>query len=208
MPIGLLGKKLGMTQIFDENGALIPVTLIQAGPCYVVRKRDIDKDGYEAVQLGFDEKPERLVNKPDLGNFQKAEVPPCRFLREFRGEESREFKVGETLNVGLFADGEIVDVIGTAKGRGFAGPLKRHNSSPGPKSHGSMYHRRAGSQGASSYPSRTWKGKKSAGRMGNNRVTIPNLKIVKCDAERNLLYVRGSIPGAPNGYVMVRKRKG
>lgn len=206
MALGLLGKKIGMTQIFDENGALIPVTLVLAGPCPVVQKRVMDKDGYEAVQIGFDEKPEARANRPENGHFAKAGAKPCRLLREFRGAETQELEVGQTLDIGLFGDGEHIDVIGTSKGRGFAGNLKRHNASPGPNSHGSMYHRRPGSMGGSSYPSRVFKGKKLPGHYGNSRITARNLEIVRRDAEKNLLFVRGSIPGANNSYVMLRKR--
>ncbi|MDK2973243.1 MAG: large subunit ribosomal protein [Candidatus Sumerlaeota bacterium] len=206
MPLGLLGKKLGMTQIFDESGSMIPVTVILAGPNFVVQKRNIERDGYEAVQLGFDERPERNVNKPDLGNFRKADAPPCYFLREFRGAETQTYEVGQKIGVcDVFEDGDRIDVIGTSKGRGFASVRKRHNSRPGPKSHGSMYHNRPGSGGASSYPSRTWKGKHNPGHHGTERVTAQNLRIVKRDPEKNILFVRGSVPGANNGYVMIRK---
>lgn len=207
MPLGLLGKKIGMTQIFDENGVLVPVTLILAGPCYVVQKRELERDGYEAVQIGFDEKSERRTIKPDLGHFRRSDVPPCYFVREFRGPESRELEVGQTLDVALFEDGEKVDVIGSSKGRGFQGTKKRFGTTPGPKTHGSMYHNRPGSSGASSDPSRVWKGKKNPGQMGNKRVTASNLVIVKRDPERNLLFVRGSVPGHNEAYVMVRKRR-
>ncbi len=206
MALGLLGKKIGMTQIFDENGVMIPVTLVVAGPCPVVQKRDLEKDGYEAVQIGFDEKAEKRANRPENGHFAKAGVKPCRIVREVRGEETKDLEVGQTLDLGLFEDGERVDVIGTTKGRGFAGVLKRHNASPGPNSHGSMYHRKPGSMGGSSYPSRVFKGKKLPGQYGNSRVTARNLQIVGRDTEKNLLFVRGSIPGANNSYVLVRKR--
>ncbi|MEQ8822253.1 MAG: 50S ribosomal protein L3 [Sumerlaeia bacterium] len=206
MPLGLLGKKIGMTQVFDENGALIPVTLIQAGPCYVIQKREIEKDGYTAVQVGFDEKKESRANKPELGRFLAAEVPPCYFVREFRGDDAEGIKVGETLDVSVFEDGERVDVIGTSKGRGFQGTKKRYGTARGPETHGSMYHNRPGSNGASSDPSRVWKRKKMPGQYGNVRVTVTKLEIVKRDAERNLLFVRGSIPGPNNAYVMIRKR--
>lgn len=205
MPLGLLGKKLGMTQIFDETGTLIPVTLILAGPNYVVQKRELERDGYEAVQLGFDVRPERNVIKPVAGHFAKAGVPATYLTREFRGAAA-ELEVGQTVGVDIFEDGEHIDVIGTSKGRGFQGSTKRFHTARGPETHGSMYHRRPGSGGASSYPSRTWKGKKYPGHMGNERVTTKNLVIVKRDAEKNILYVKGSVPGATNGYVLVRKR--
>ncbi|MBX3730738.1 MAG: 50S ribosomal protein L3 [Candidatus Sumerlaeia bacterium] len=207
MPLGLLGKKLGMTQIFDESGSLVPVTAILVGPNFVLQKRDIEKDGYVAVQLGFDEKPERRANKPELGRARLADAPPCYFLREFRGDAADGLEVGQRLGVNdVFADGDKVDIIGTSKGRGFTSVRKRHNSRPGPKSHGSMYHNRPGSGGASSYPSRTFKGKPNPGRMGGTRVTAQNLLVIRRDADKNILFVRGSVPGATNGYVMVRKR--
>jgi large subunit ribosomal protein L3 len=207
MPLGILGKKLGMTQIFDETGNLIPVTLVLAGPCPIIQKRDEERDGYTAVQLGFEEKPERLVVKALKGHFAKAGVKPARLVREFRGEEAAGLQVGEVLDVTMFADGEHVDIIGTSKGRGFTGVYKRRGSRPGPNSHGSMYFNRPGSNGGSSDPSRTYKGKPNSGQFGNSRVTVKNLEIVKRDPERNLLFLRGSVPGANNGYIMIRKRK-
>ncbi len=208
MAIGLLGKKIGMGQVFDDKGTLIPVTLIQAGPCPVIEKRVKDRDGYAAIQLGFDDRPERLATKPALGQFKKAGVSPKRFIREFRGEDTQTYEVGQTLNVEVFKAGDHVDVTGTSKGRGFASGRKRHKLKPGPESHGSMYHNRPGSNGGSSAPSRTFPGRKLAGHMGDTRVTIKNLVIVKTDAERNLLMVRGSIPGTNTGYVMIRKTSG
>lgn len=206
MPLGLIGKKLGMTQVFNEEGVLIPVTVIQAGPCFVTNKRNIDRDGYEAVALGFDEKPERLVNRPDKGRFEAAIVPPCRIEREFRGPEAADLEVGQSVSVELFAEGEKVDIIGQTKGRGTAGTKKRFGTSPGPKTHGSMYHNRPGSNGASADPSRVYKGKKNPGRFGAARCTMKNLEVVSTMPEKNLIIVRGSIPGATNGYVMIRKR--
>lgn len=206
MALGLLGKKLGMTQIFDENGVLIPVTLILAGPCPVVQKKDEARDGYQAVQLGFDVKPERLANKPEAGHVAKAGAKPCRILREIRGAETATLEVGQNVDVGIFADGERVDVIGTSKGRGFTSMIKRHNSKPGPASHGSMYFNRPGSNGGSSFPARTFKGKPLAGRHGGSRVTAQNIQIVKRDTERNILFVRGAVPGCNDSYVLVRKR--
>jgi large subunit ribosomal protein L3 len=180
--------------------------LIQAGPCVVVSKRSKEVDGYEAVQIGFDEIAERLVNKPRLGHFRKAGVVPQRFLREFRGPESQELEVGQSLTVDMFQPGERIDVVGTSKGRGFTSVRKRWGSKPGRASHGSMYFNRPGSGGASSYPSRTFPGKKNSGHHGNTRETTLNLVIVKCDPERNLIAVRGSVPGANNGFVLLRKR--
>ncbi len=208
MPLGLLGKKLGMTQLFDEKGTAIPVTVIQAGPCKVIQKRTMDSDGYNAVQIGFDPKPERKVNKPMAGHFAKAGVEAVRLVRELRGDETQELEIGGELNVSMFEEGERVDVSGQSKGRGFTGTIKRHNTSPGPKTHGSMFHRRPGSNGGSSYPSRVFKGKKGPGQHGNERVTIKKLRIVKCDTERNLILVRGSIPGANGSYVVIRKGRG
>lgn len=206
MPIGILGKKLGMSQVFDESGSLIPVTLIQAGPCPVLATRNVEKDGYSAVQLGFEEKPERLVNKPDLGRFKKAGAKPQRIVREFRVDDPQQYEVGKDVSVGIFAAGERVDVTGTSKGRGFIGPKKRHHATPGPETHGSMYHNRPGSNGGSSQPARTFPGKTMAGHMGDEKVTVKNLKIVKTDADKNLIYVLGSIPGTNSGYVTIRKR--
>lgn len=206
MPIGILGKKLGMSQVFDESGSLIPVTLIQAGPCPVLATRNVEKDGYSAVQLGFEEKPERLVNKPDLGRFKKVGAKPQRIVREFRVDDPQQYEVGKKVSVEIFAAGERVDVTGTSKGRGYIGPKKRHHATPGPVTHGSMYHNRPGSNGGSSQPARTFPGKTMAGHMGDEKVTVKNLKIVKTDADKNLIYVLGSIPGTNSGYVTIRKR--
>ncbi|MEO8377627.1 MAG: 50S ribosomal protein L3 [Candidatus Sumerlaeota bacterium] len=205
MPLGLLGKKIGMTQLFDDKGAIIPVTLIEAGPCPILQKRTEESDGYNAVQLGFDAKPERLVNKAGLGHFKKAGATPQRYLREIRGEETTDMNVGDSISVTIFEAGELVDVIGTTKGRGFTSPRKRHGLKPGPKSHGSKYHNRPGSNGGSSQPARTFPGKKMAGHDGALRVTAKNLQIVRADAEKNLLIIKGSIPGANGGYVIIRK---
>ncbi|MDX2177801.1 MAG: 50S ribosomal protein L3 [Candidatus Sumerlaeia bacterium] len=205
MAIGILGKKLGMSQMFDENGSLIPVTLIQAGPCPVLEKRVKDRDGYTAVQLGFDEQKASRVNKPDAGRFAKAGAAPQRFVREFRGDGAAALEVGQSVDVNIFAAGEKVDITGTSRGRGFAGPRKRHHLTPGPVTHGSMYHNRVGSNGGSSFPSRTFPGKKMSGHMGDSRVTVKKLTVVKTDPENNLLIVKGSVPGSPDGYVMVHK---
>lgn len=207
MSLGLLGRKIGMTQLFDEKGSIIPVTVIEAGPCPVIQKRTVENDGYNAVQIGFDPKPERNTIKPEQGHFAKAGVAVTRLVREIRGEETSDLEVGQTLSVDMFNEGESVDVIGNSKGRGFASVRKRHGSKPGPKSHGSMYHNRPGSMGGSSDPSRTFKGKPSAGHYGNERITVRNIRIVKTDAARNLIIIRGSIPGANGGYVLIRKGK-
>lgn len=196
-----------MTQLFDEKGAIIPVTLIQAGPCPVLQKRTVETDGYEAVQIGFDAKPERNANKAEKGHAAKSGAAPVRILREMRTEEASSLEVGQSISVEIFEEGEIVDVIGTSKGRGNASVRKRHGSKPGPKTHGSMYHNRPGSMGGSSEPARTFPGKPSAGHYGDARITAKNIKIVKTDLARNLIIVRGSIPGANGGYVIIRKGK-
>ena len=211
MSLGLIGKKLGMSQIFDKDGKLVPVTFIQAGPCFVLQRKTKDSDGYEAVQLGYGEKKEKNVTKPLLGHMKKAGAPVVRVIREFRfdgpngnGAPADVPEVGQTVDVELFKEGDHVDVVGVSKGRGFTSPIKRWHVSRGPETHGSMYHRRAGSQGASSYPSRTWKNKKGAGHMGDERSTALNLVVVGTDKERNLIMVRGSVPGFNNGFVMIR----
>ncbi|GIX45320.1 MAG: 50S ribosomal protein L3 [Candidatus Hydrogenedentota bacterium] len=209
MPIGLLGRKLGMSQIFDKDGKLVPVTFIEAGPCFVLQKKTKETDGYNAIQLGFGIKKEKNTTKPLLGHFKKAGVPPLQFVREFRLEDNGQVEslpdVGQTLDLGIFKEGEHVDVIGISKGRGFASPIKRWHTRRGPETHGSMYHRRPGSQGASSFPSRTWKNKHAAGHMGNARCTALNLMIVRTDKDRNLILVKGSVPGHNNNFVIIRK---
>jgi len=205
MLLGLLGKKLGMSQIFDEDGRLVPVTLIEAGPCPILQKKEKSKDGYDALQIGFDPKPKRLTNKPEMGRFNKSNVSPVRFLREIRIQDVSKYEVGQVLDVEVFKKGEKVDVMGISKGRGFAGTVKRHHSSRGPESHGSMYHRGPGSMGGSSDPSRVFKGKALPGHMGNSRCTILNLQVVKTDKEKNLLVLKGSVPGHMNSYLLIRK---
>ncbi len=207
MPLGLLGKKIGMTQLFDEKGSVIPVTVIEAGPCPVIQKRTVESDGYDAIQIGYDEKPERKANKPELGHFAKSGSKPQRLLREIRGIDINSLEVGQALSVEMFQEGEKVDIVGTSRGRGFTSVRKRHGTKPGPKSHGSMYHNRPGSNGGSSDPARTFLGKPLAGHDGASRVTTRNIRIVKTDSARNLIIIRGSIPGANGGYVMIRKTK-
>jgi large subunit ribosomal protein L3 len=205
---GLIGKKIGMTQIFDDNGLAIPVTLIEAGPCYVTQVRQTEKDGYTAVQLGFEEvKPKRLTGGR-LGHLKRNELPPLRFLREFRVKEPA-VEEGETLHVGeIFAVGQRVDVIGTSKGKGFQGAVKRHGFAGGPKTHGQSDRQRApGSRGATTTPGRVFKGSRGPGHMGFERVTVQNLDVVLVDAERNLLGVRGAIPGPKGGLVMIREAR-
>lgn len=205
---GLIGIKVGMTQVFDENGIVVPVTVIKAGPCVVVQKKAKDPDGYEAIQLGLVEfiRPSR-VNKPKAGHFKKAEVPPCRVLREFQAKESEEsLKVGEQILVNqVFQPTEKISVIGTSKGRGFAGLIKRHHFGGGAATHGSMFHRAPGSIGASAYPSRVLPGMRAAGHMGSNRITVKNLKIVRIQEQENLLLVEGAVPGRNGGYVVLKK---
>ena len=200
---GLLGRKLGMTQVFDANGHAVPVTVIKAGPCVVVQKKVADRDGYAALQLGLDEKKESRVNKPGKGHFAKAGVSPKQCLGEIRVENSDEFEVGQTLKADLFSEGETVNVSGVSKGKGFQGVIKRHGFSRGPMSHGSTYHRRTGSLGSTD-PARVFKGRKLPGRMGGDRVTVKGLEVVKADPERNLLLLKGSIPGAKGAYVVIR----
>src|SRR6188508_2442671 len=206
MVTGLIGKKVGMTQLFTADGTVQPATVLKAGPCVVVQAKTVQTDGYEAVQLGLVESKPTKENKPSQGHFKKAGVPATRIRREVTlkaGGDSA--KAGDQVNVSIFADGERVDVIGTSRGKGFQGVVRRHHFAGGAASHGSMFHRAPGSIGASSFPSRVVKGMRAAGRMGGERVTVRNLKVAKVDAENNLLIVRGAIPGAPTGYVMIRK---
>jgi len=205
MSIGLLGKKLGMTQIYDDKGTAMAVTLIKAGPCAVLQKRLPGKDGYSAVQLGFEPRRAKNVTRPMLGHFKKAGADPLRFVREVHVEDVDTYEVGQTLNVNLFSVGDHVDISGLSKGRGFSGTIKRHGTHRGPMSHGSHYHRRPGSSGASADPSRVFKGKKNPGQYGNSRVTAQNLTIVGTDVEKNILVVKGSVPGHRNGYLIIRK---
>ena len=205
---GILGIKLGMTQVFAADGAVVPVTVLKAGPCLVVHKKTCAKDGYDAAQLGLVEfiKPQRL-NKPRTGHLKKANLPPMRFLREVPVEPDGETKVGDKVLVDGFALNSYVDVIGVSKGRGFAGGVKRHHYRGGDASHGSMFHRAPGSIGGSSFPSRVWKGLHMPGHMGNQRVTARNLKVVKIDTDENLMLVRGAVPGANGRYVIICKAK-
>ncbi|WP_028845658.1 50S ribosomal protein L3 [Thermodesulfovibrio thiophilus] len=200
---GIIGRKVGMTQIFDEEGRLIPVTVIEAGPCWVVQVRSKEKDGYEAVQLGFQEvKKEKNIKKPVIGIFKKAGIPACRFLREFR---MTGLNVGDKVTVDVFLKGDVVSITGISKGKGFQGVMKRHRFAGGPDTHGSMFNRAPGSIGASSYPSRVWKGLGMAGHMGNERVTIKNLTIVDVVPEQNLLLIKGAVPGGENGILQIWK---
>lgn len=204
MKKAILGKKIGMTQVFTEDGQLIPVSVIQAGPCQVVQKKTEEVDGYTAVQVGYEDKKGRRANKPEKGHFQKANVPVKKYLKEFKLDNAAELNVGDELTVEQFADGDVLDVTGTSKGHGFAGTIKRWGTHRGPMTHGSHYHRGPGSLGACSDPSRVFKGKKMPGHYGVVKVTIQNLDLVKIDKERNLLLVKGSIPGPKGGLVVVR----
>ena len=204
----ILGKKIGMTQIFAEDGKVIPVTVVEAGPCTVTMVKTQQTDGYEAIQVGFGELSEqrakKLLNKPEQGHFAKAGVAPARHLREFRFEDISGYSVGDAIKCDVFAAGDKIDVIGTSKGHGYTGVIQRWNAHTGPMSHGSKYHRGVGSLSANSDPSRVFKNKKMAGQYGGERVTIQNLEVVKVDAERNLLMIKGAIPGANGSLVMVR----
>ena len=207
MLTGIIGKKLGMTQVFAADGTVVPATIIKAGPCVVVQAKTAQADGYEAVQVGLVEDRPSRENKPQAGHFKKAGVPPTRIRRELKVAKGAEApKAGDQVLVNnVFNSGDRVDVIGVSKGKGFQGVMKRHNFSGGAATHGSMFHRAPGSIGASSYPSRVIKGMRAPGRMGSDRVTVRNLKIVQIDTENNMLVIRGAVPGAPGGYVVVRK---
>jgi large subunit ribosomal protein L3 len=203
---GLIGKKVGMTQLFDDSGKAVPVTVIKAGPCYVTQVRTLDQDGYIAVQLGYEETKSQRLSGGELGHLKKYDLPPLKFLREFRTDE--ELEEGQTLTVEVFEEGERVDIVGKSKGRGFAGVVKRYGFSGGPKTHGqSDRHRAPGSIGAGSTPGRVFKGKKMPGRMGNDTVTSQNLLISRIDPENNLIAVRGSVPGPKNGLVVIKEAR-
>ena len=204
MTKGILGKKVGMTQVFTENGELVPVTVIEATPNVVLQVKTVETDGYEAVQVGFDDKREVLSNKPAKGHVAKANTAPKRFIKEFNNVELGEYEVGQEIKVDVFQAGDVVDVTGTTKGKGFQGDIKRHNQSRGPMTHGSRFHRRPGSMGAASYPARVFKGKKLAGRMGGDRVTIQNLEIVRVDADKNVILVKGNVPGAKKSLIEIK----
>lgn len=207
MTIGILGQKVGMTRVFGEDGSAIPVTVIAAGPCPVVDVRTPEKNGYSAVLLGFGARKAHKVTRPMKGIFERASVEPCRWLREFRVDDASAWKSGQTVDVSTFAAGETVNVTGTSKGKGFAGVMKRYNFGGAQASHGvSKTHRKPNSSGASSYPSRVFKNKTMPGRMGFERVTIKNLTVVAVDVENNLLLVKGAVPGAKNGLVLIHKQ--
>jgi large subunit ribosomal protein L3 len=201
---GLIGKKIGMTEIFLDDGTVVISTVIEAGPCFVVQKKTADKDGYEAVQIGFEGVKPQRVSKPLLGHFKKAGVPPLRHIIEF-DPEGEDYNLGDTIDAGIFKEGDIVDVVGNSKGKGFSGTMKRHNFSGQPASHGGMAHRRPGGIGQASYPGKVWKGMKMPGQMGNERVTVQGISVVRVDAGKNVLIVKGSVPG-PNGGTLIIKR--
>ena len=204
MSKAIIGKKVGMTQIFDEKGTVIPVTVIEAGPCNVVQVKTVETDGYSAIQLGFGEVKEHKVNKPEMGHFKKASVKAQKHLREFRVEDTSSVKVGDVVKADVFVSGDIVDIQGTSKGHGFQGVIKRHGQSRGPMGHGSMYHRRPGSMGSTSTPGRVFKGKKLPGHMGVETVTIQNLKVVAVDLDKNVILVKGSVPGAKGSILKIK----
>ena len=203
MAKGILGRKIGMTQVFAENGDLIPVTVIEATPNVVLQKKTVETDGYEAIQVGFEDKRVKLSNKPEQGHVAKANTAPKRFIREFRNVNVEEYEVGQEVKVEIFAEGDVIDVTGVTKGKGFQGVIKRHGQSRGPMAHGSRYHRRPGSMGPVA-PNRVFKQKKLPGQMGGTVVTIQNLEIVKVDADRNLLLVKGNVPGSKKALVTVK----
>lgn len=201
---GILGKKLGMTQVFTADGSVVPVTVVEAGPVVITQIKTMENDGYQAIQVGYGDVKEKALNKPKKGHLAKAGVLK-RNLKEFRVDSIDGFEVGQEIKADLFAEGEKIDVSGISKGKGFQGPIKRHGQSRGPESHGSRYHRRPGSMGACSYPGRVFKNKKLAGHMGSVKVTVKNLEVVKVDAEKNLLLIKGAIPGAKGSVVTVKE---
>ena len=201
---GILGKKLGMTQIFTEAGNVVPVTVVEAGPVVVTQIKTTEKEGYNAVQVGFVDAKEKSLNKPQKGHLAAANVLK-KHLKEFRMDSVEEFTVGQEIKADIFAAGEIIEVTGTSKGKGFQGPIKRHGQSRGPESHGSRYHRRPGSMGACSFPGRVFKNKKLAGHMGSVKVTVQNLEVVRVDADKNLILVKGAIPGPKGSMVTIKE---
>ena len=204
MKKAILGRKLGMTQVFNENGKMVPVTVIEAGPCVVVQKKTTEKDGYEAIQVGFSDIREKLVNKPKTGHFNKAGVPVKRMVRELRLEDCSAYEVGQEFKADVFVAGEKVDVSGVSKGKGFQGCIKRWNQHRGPMTHGSKFHRAPGSMGASSDPARTFKNKKLPGHMGSVNTTVLNLEVVRVMPEKNIILIKGAVPGPNKGYLVIR----
>ena len=204
MKKGLIGKKIGMTQIFNEEGKVIPVTVIEAEPCVVSQVKTEETDGYNSIQLGFGAIKESKVNKPERGHFTKANIAPARYLREFRVDSIEDVKVGDELKADIFMAGDKIDIQGTSKGKGFQGVIKRHGQHRGPMGHGSMYHRRPGSMGSTSTPGRVFKGKKLPGHMGAETVTIQNLEVIKVDLDKNIILVKGSVPGAKGSILKIK----
>lgn len=204
MKKAILGTKVGMTQMFREDGTMIPVTVVLAGPCPVVQKKTVEHDGYDAIQVAFKPVREKLVTKPEMGHLKKAGVGAHRYVREFKLDDTASYEVGQVISANVFADGDKVDVVGTSKGKGFAGNIKRWNQARGRKTHGSHSYRVAGSMGACTYPGEVFKTKHLPGHMGHERITVQNLEVVRADAERNLLLIKGAIPGAKGGLVLVR----
>ena len=205
MKKAILTTKVGMTQIFNEDGVLTPVTVLQAGPCVVTQVKTVENDGYSAIQVGFGDIREKLVNKPMKGHFAKAGVAPKRFVREFRLEDAESYAVGQEIKADVFAAGDKIDATAKSKGKGFQGAIKRHGQSRGPMTHGSKYHRHAGSNGSATTPGRVFKGKKMPGHMGAVRVTVQNLEVVRVDAEKNLLLIKGAVPGAKKALITVKE---
>jgi len=205
---GILGKKVGMTQVFDKRGQVVPVTVIEAGPCFVTQRKTAERDGYSAIQLGFEEVPARKLNRPRMGHLRRNNLPPLRFLRELRVREAEEFEVGQKILADVFSEGERVDVVGTTKGKGFAGAMKRHGFGGGPKTHGQSDRARAtGSVGACKTPGRVFPGKRMPGRMGTARHTAQTLQVVLVDQERNLLAVKGPVPGPRGGLLIIKEAR-
>ena len=207
MSVGILGTKLGMTQIFSETGLAIPVTVVQAGPCTITQIKTPETDGYSAIQVGFGAVKEKALNRPELGHLKKSEAVPLRHLHEYRLENTGDYELGQELKVDAFQPGQIIDVVGTSIGRGFAGYQKRHNFKRGPMSHGSKNHRAPGSTGAGTTPGRVYPGKRMAGRLGGTQVTIKKLTIVRIDAERNLILIKGAVPGKPGALLNIMPEK-
>lgn len=205
MKKAILATKVGMTQVFSEDGVLTPVTVLQAGPCVVTQVKTVENDGYDAVQVGYADKRENLVNKPEKGQFAKAGVACKRYVREFRFEDAASYTLGQEIKADIFAAGDKIDVTAISKGKGFAGGIKRHGLHTGPKTHGSKYHRHAGSNGSASDPSRVFKGKKMAGRMGADQITVQNLEIVRVDVENNVILVKGAVPGPKKALVTLKE---
>lgn len=203
--LGILGRKIGMTQIFDDKGNMIPVSVVEAGPVFVTQIKTVETDGYNAIQVGFADKKANRTIKPEKGHFAKADVPVKKHVVEFKVENPTEFELGQEIKVDILEEGTLVDVTGTSKGKGTAGTIKRWNQKTGPKTHGSKFHRAAGSLGASSYPARVIKGMHMAGHMGNERKTVQNLEVIRVDSEKNLLLIKGAIPGPKKGFLTIKK---